>query len=68
MTGLRTATPGAIDTSGTSGAPIDTFDWRAVEDALNDAGNALLPGLLTPGPATRWPPSTRATASTARAW
>ncbi|WP_347334308.1 2OG-Fe(II) oxygenase, partial [Ralstonia pseudosolanacearum] len=25
------------------------FDWRAVEDALNDAGNALLPGLLTPG-------------------
>ncbi len=37
--------PGAIDTSG---APIDTFDWRAVEDALNDAGNALLPGLLTP--------------------
>ncbi|CAH0439764.1 2OG-Fe(II) oxygenase [Ralstonia pseudosolanacearum] len=53
MTGLRTATPGAIDTSGTSdtsgGTPIDTFDWRAVEDALNDAGNALLPGLLTSG-------------------
>ncbi|QCX48748.1 2OG-Fe(II) oxygenase [Ralstonia pseudosolanacearum] len=50
MTGLRTATPGAIDTSdtnGTSGTPIDTFDWHAVEDALNDAGNALLPGLLT---------------------
>lgn len=43
MTGLQTAAPGTI------GAPVDTFDWRAVEDALNDAGNALLPSLLTPG-------------------
>ncbi|QHB55597.1 proline hydroxylase [Ralstonia solanacearum] len=43
MTGLRTARPDPI------GTPVDTFDWRAVEDALNDAGNAVLPGLLTPG-------------------
>ncbi|MCL9850957.1 2OG-Fe(II) oxygenase [Ralstonia solanacearum P673] len=43
MTGLRTAGPDPI------GTPVDTFDWHAVEDALNDAGNALLPGLLTPG-------------------
>ncbi|AST33020.2 2OG-Fe(II) oxygenase [Ralstonia solanacearum] len=43
MTGLRTAGPDPI------GTPVDTFDWHAVEDALNDAGNAVLPGLLTPG-------------------
>ncbi len=43
MTGLRTAGPDPI------GTPVDTFDWRAVEDALNDVGNAVLLGLLTPG-------------------
>lgn len=43
MTGLRTAGPDPI------GTPVDTFDWHAVEDALNDAGNAVLLGLLTPG-------------------
>lgn len=27
---------------------VDGIDWHAVEDALNDVGNAVLPSLLTP--------------------